>query len=314
MIGDILYNRALDYMRDELYEPALFIFEALSYDESAALAGLCGKHIKYKNALAIYERGEIDAAYLEFASLGDFIDSIPYVLYIEANRAAEADNFGEAADKYLKISGYFDSGELYEKYICLYYDRQFQLGNRDLSKLPLLPLTDDKDVSSWRALRVGAVKNAIDSDEKLNEYYSLSEKTSPVEITGMGIYINDRLNLYYVKDLTEKIIADVPVFFLADSPEKVRYTINFPGSSEYFGTYDDGTLGYETTIFVTITDNLKDELIFSRGYTAYPEPEVYFPASQKHDVYALYDFFGDGETDQGAYESDILPVLRALWQ
>jgi hypothetical protein len=287
----------------------------MEYKESAALYEICAKHIKYKNALAMYEAGETEAAYSEFAELGDFIDSIPYVFYIEAGKAADEQNFGEAAEKYLRISGglFLDSKDLYEKYIYRSYDQQFQLGNRDLSKLPLLPLAETGDQESWRQKRISEIKNAINAAEGLEDYYSQGGNgTSPVEVTGVGIYINDRLNLYYVKDLTERIIAELPVFFLADCPEKVRYIINFPGSSEYFGTYDDGTLGYETTITVTIKDTVSGQLAFSKAYAAYPPHEVYFPKSQKRDVYAVYDFFEEDDSGQSAYDRDILPALRGL--
>ncbi|MCL2815798.1 MAG: hypothetical protein FWD23_14480, partial [Oscillospiraceae bacterium] len=301
-------------MQDELYEKALPVFERLEYKESDAWAALCGKHIKYENAAALFERGDTDAAYSEFSGLGDFIDSIPHVIYIEAQRAANDNNFGEAADKYLQVSDYFGCGDLYEKYIYLYYDAQFQLGNRDLSKLPLLPLTDGEQ-PLWRAERIKAINKAINGDKELADYYAAADGgTSPVEITGLGIYINDRLNLYYVKDLIDKLTGDLPAFFFADSPEKVRYTVNFPGSSKYFGTYDDGTLGYETTISVAVKDTVSGEVIFSKSYTAYPESEVYFPESKKQDVYAVYDFFESGGAGQSAYDGDILPVLRALWQ
>lgn len=303
LINDILYNKALLYMQEENYEKALPVFERMQFKESAGLAALCGKHIKYKNAAAMFERGETDGAYLQFSELGDFIDSAAYILYIEAGRAADGNNFGEAADKYKKVSDRFDCRDLYEKYIYLYYDTQFQQGNRDLSKLPLLPLTDPGEAALWRAKRLKDINEAIDG-----------AGTSAAEVTGLGIYINDRLNLYYVKDLIAKITEDLPVFFLADCLEKVRYTLDFPGSAKYFGTYDDGTLGYETTISVALRDAVSGEVIFSESYTAYPDAEVYFPESQKKDVYAVYDFFASGEGGLSAYDRDILPVLRALWQ
>ena len=316
LINDILYGKANLYMDARLYEKALPIFETMEYKESAALYEICAKHIKYKNALAMYEAGETEAAYSEFLELGDFIDSIPYVFYIEAGKAADEQNFGEAAEKYLRISSglFLDSKDLYEKYIYLYYDQQFQFGNRDLSKLPLLPLTDSENDAKWRQKRLADIKNAINAAEGLEDYYAGGgNPANPAEVTGFGIYVNERQNAYYVKDLTDKIIADLPAFFLADSPEKVRYVVNFPGSSEYFGTYDDGTFGYETKIAVTIKDAATGETIFSKDYAAYPESEVYYPASQKRDVYAVYNFFEAGGDGKSAYD-EIFSELRNLFK
>ena len=303
LIYGILYNRAVLYYRDAAYEKALPIFETTAgYEESEALAALCGKHIRYKKAVALFENGEAGAAYAEFSDLGDFIDSIPYVMYIEAGEAAKAEDWGKAAELFLGISGYFDSAKLYEHCIYLYYDAQFQAGNRDLSSLPLLPLTDTESDDAWRKMRLASIKAAMAAAEE-----------EPVPATGFGIYIDDSLNLYYVKDLVERMTAELPVFFLADCPEKVRYTVSFPGSSKYYGTYDDGTAGYETTITVTIRDNVSGESLFSRSYTAYPPNEVYYPESSKSDVYAVFDFFGE-PGGKSAYESEILPALRELYE
>ena len=314
LINDILYDKALSYMQSEIYEKALPVFEKLDYKESAALSLLCGKYISYNSAVAAFERGETDFAYEKFVELGDFIDSIPYTLYIEAKKEAGAQNYGEAAELYLRIRDYFDSAELYEECIYLYYDGQFQLGNRDLSTLPLLPLTGGEN-EAWRTKRLEGINKAIDNSEELRNFVAqIDPETTLVGVTGVGIYINDRMNSYYVKDLTDKIIADLPVFFLADSPGKLSYVVNFPGSSEYFGTYDDGTLGYETTITMTIKDTVSGEVVFSKNYTAYPPHEVYYPESQKRDVYAVYDFFEEDESGTSAYEREIWPALRELFE
>ena len=296
LINGILYNRAILYMKDALYEKAQELFSTTAgYEESDSLYGLCGKHIRYKKALALYEGGDTEAAYAEFSGLGDFIDSIPYVMYMDAKKAAESEDWGKAAELCFGISGYFDSAELYEEYIYLYYDAQFQAGSRDLSKLPLLPLTDAERDAAWRKKRLGDIKAA------------LAAEGEPAPVTGFGIYIHDSVNMYYVKELVEKMQGDLPVFFLADSPEKVRYTVSFPGSSKYYGTYDDGTAGYETTITVTVRDNASGETVFSRDYTAYPPNEVYYPESKKSDVYAQFDFFEE------AYGKEILPALTGLY-
>ena len=334
LINGLLYNKASDYMRNEEYLEAVEILKEIKeYKNTNELLDLCNKNIKYDQAIAYFNHAKFDLAYTLFQELTGFLDSSIYLTYIEAGKDAEAKKYGEAAKKYLSILDFLDSSGLYEKYIYIYYDEQYQLGNKDLFNLAVLPFDENtaKFENEWRAKRIKDLKNAIKDNEILTEYYDKAEAgTALIGVTGTGIYVNDNFNDYGVKDLISRITEDLPLFFLADSPEKVRYVMSFKGSAKFYAPYEDATLGYETSITVIIKDTVTGQIIFSEIYNSLPPLYTTIIG----DVYASYDFLREIEYEYdydnvpdgkmpnvisetpvtSDYEKDILPVLKTLYE
>ena len=281
-----LYDKITEYMSDGFYYKALPILENIpDYKDSAELYELCGRHIKYNNAVAEFDStGHSDS----FSELGTFLDSADYIAYMEAGKQAEAQACGEAAKAYKSLGEFLDSAELYEKYEYIYLEEQFRLGNN-------LPVPEEYE-SEWRAKRM----NDLDKS-----------KIGAVEVTGIGLYIGDGFTKYGTQALIDRIYSDIPVFFIADSPEKVRYTVDISGRAKYYGAYDDGSGAYETTVTVIIRDVFAGRSLFAANYTAYPPEEGYLPDG---DVYAEYDFLEPSADGPSVYEKDILPVLKKLFE
>ena len=315
----ILYDEAVIYMNDNKYEEAVGIFqENAEFKDSKELLELCNKHIKYNQAVVDFNADKIESAYTAFAELGDFSDSADYVMFIDAIKAIEEEKYGEAAEKLLSLSEFIHKNDLdesaYETCLYLYYDQQFQIGNKYLSSLSLLPL-DNKILAAyknqWLIKRRNSIWTHINNDENLNIYYYKTDTSkSPVEVTGTGLYINSGAAKYGAGSLANYVFNDVPVFFLADSPEKVRYVMNFDCSAKYYEKYDDGTTGYETTVTITIKDTADGQILFSKSYIT-PPP---YQTRIKGDVYPGFDFLEKGGADVSVYESEIRPVLAKLFE
>ncbi|MCL2095687.1 MAG: hypothetical protein FWH10_02145 [Oscillospiraceae bacterium] len=253
-VHDILYIIASNHMNNGRYEKALPVFEnILNYKDSGELFELCGRHIKYINAVAEFN-GLGEPAYTAFAELGDFLESMSYINYINAGKYAEEENFSEAAAIYLSLGDFLDSRDLYKKYAYIYY----------------------------------------------------------VEMMGAGVYIDSDSGRFGGEVLAELIYPDIPGHLLSDSAENARYIINFTGTSRYYGTYNDGSDAYQTTVTVIVTDIVEQEILFSQSFTAYPPTEGYLPEG---DVYAVFDFLEIiPENGLSVYESDIRPVLTELFK
>jgi len=250
-----LYKIAMNYISGEIYERAFNIFEIIiDYKDSKELFELCGKHIKYNNAIIEFNHTG-HSAYTAFFELGGFLDSVNYVLYIDAAKQIESQEYPEAIEKYLYLSAidFLESADLYKKYMHIYH----------------------------------------------------------VEILDMGLYIDKSFDKYGVNDLIEYLYEDIPEHFFTDLSEEAGYIISFNGRSRYFGTYSDGTDGYETTITMMITATDEDELLFSERFTAYPESEGYLPPG---DVFASFDFFEPDEDGLTVYDKYIKPVLTKIFE
>jgi len=271
-----LYISALELYENEEYEKSKEIFENITeYKDSTEMLELCGKHIKY----------------------------------LDAKKSAEEKKYGAAAEKYLEISDFLDSKKLYDENIYKYYDEQYQNGNKSLS----VPENYD---NNWRLTRRNNLWRDINDTDGLSYYYYRNDNLiNPVNITGTGIYINDAWVKYGgAKNLGEKIFNDVPVFFLADSTNKVRYVVNFVESEKYIGYYEidgipDGTFGYETTTVVIIKDTVEGRILFYKSYTADPPHETTIAG----DVYAIFDFFEKQSDGFSVYDKEIYPVLKNLF-
>jgi|GEM_PF-2255606 len=318
-VNEALINKALSYIDENLYEKAVDILEKISTAEKAA--ELLELYNKYNQAVIEFnkvEEKQYDSVYLLFTVLGDFSDSKNYVIYIEADRDAKAERYGEAAEKYFSVWDFLDSKDLFGEYAYLYYDAQYKLGNHDLYSLSLMPLNakiENYFGKNWRNIRVENLKKIIENTENLANYYNRNDILyNPVTTTGTGIYINESFNKYGVDILSQKIIEDMPIFFLSDSPENIRYIVNFTGYAEIYGIYGvngtaDGTFAYKTTTTVTIKDIVTSQIVFTKSYTAEPPTET----TQSGDVYGMYDYLTKlDESGKSAYERDILPVLLKL--
>jgi len=279
---EALYNRALNYIAAGSYHKAVPILENITdYGNSNELLDLCGKHIKYNNALTEFKNFGYSNL---FSELGDFLDSESYAAYIEAKKQP----YGEAAEIYKSLGGFLDSPELYEKNIYLHFDEQFQNGARDF-RIP------DQYINKWRAKRLESLDVS---------------KIGSVSVTGIGIYVETDFTDYGLINLINHINNNVPLFFLADSPEKVRYIMNFTGWSKYYGTYNDGTDAYETTVTMIIKDTKTGQNIFVANYSVYPPSEGMLP---KGDVHATHDYLIPDENGISVYERDIKPALTKIF-
>jgi len=280
---EALYNKTLNYIASGLYHKAFPILENITdYSNSSELLDLCGKHIKYSNALTEFKSSGYSNL---FSELGDFLDSENYAAYINAGTQPH----GEAAEIYKSLGGFLDSPALYEKNIYLYCDEQFQNGARDF-RVP------EEYENKWRIKRL----------ENLD-----ASKIGSVEVTGTGIYVETDFTKYGIINLVNHINNNVPLFFLADSPEKVRYVMSFTGWSKYYGTYNDGTDAYETTVSMVINDKKTGQNIFLANYTAYPPVEGMLP---KGDVHAIHDYLVPDENGISVYERDIRPALAKIFE
>ena len=281
---------------------------------------LCNNYIKYNTALALLKEPDgLDLAYNLFMELDNFLDSADYAVYTAAKKDASDKKYGEAAEKYLSISDFLDSYYLFEKNMYAYYDRQYQLGNKDLYALPFVPMTETKAEyyeGIWREKRLNSIRGSAKIIAGAADYYAKTDNSvSVIKITGTGIYIDGQTEAKYgLADFIDQVNCEIPVFFIADSLEKVRYLMNFTVSSKYYGIYDDDTLGFETTLTVIIKDTVTGEILFIKSYTAVPPRDVYFTASEKGDTYAVYDFFEPDETGESVFDKDIRPVLESLYQ
>ena len=324
LADDILINKALSYMQEKYYEKAIYILERIEVPEttghqsSAELFELCNKNIKYNQAVDDFNRDKLDSSYSAFVGLGDFSEGADYVKYLDAKKDAEAQKYGEAAEKFLSLSEFIHKNDLdesaYEECLYLYYDQQFQLGNKDLSKLSLMPL-DDKIKSAyeneWRIKRRNSLWKTINNDDDLNIYYYKTDTSKNIiDVTGTGIYLNIGMAKYGAELLAGKIFKDVPVFFLADSPEKVRYIVNFDCTAKFYAPYDDGTLGYQTTSTIIIKDTITGQILFSKSYSVDPPYQTKIIG----DVYPSFNFLEKKEDGLSVYEKDIRPVLEILWE
>ncbi|MCL1858470.1 MAG: hypothetical protein FWF92_04480 [Oscillospiraceae bacterium] len=333
---NIKYDKALSDFENEKYSEAAENFKEISgFKDADEKFELCNNYIKYNQAISDFNAGKSDLAYNAFNELKSFSDSAEYMIYIDAGNDAKAKKYGESAKKYLSVFDFLDSKFLYIEYLYLYYDKQYQLGYKDLTKLALLPYNqteidnfvnnlkgEDSDIFYdkynsrgslsyiWRKMRVNNLKSNIENAEGLTEYFARTDTSTLMNITGNCIYINNSWSEYGAYDLSNKIIDDVPVFFLADSSEKVRYIMNFKGSAQYYGTYSDGTIGYETTLTVMIKDTVTGQILLYKNYTSYPP----FRTSIWGDVYAWVDFFEKEEDGRSLYEKDIFPVLSKLFE
>jgi len=350
---NIKYNQAISDMNSKKYAEAVAIFKEIAgFKDSDEKLDLCNKNIKYDQALSDFNAKKLDLAYTAFNELGNFQDSKDYAAYINAGIEAKAKKYGEAAIKYKSIPNFLDSKFLYLEYLYLYYNEQYELGHKDLTKLALLPYdkteindfaynlkNENYDVfydkygywgtmtDTWRNMRINKLKEDIEKISGLTEYFTRTDTSALTNVTGSCIYVNDSWAEYGTYNLANRIIDDVPLFFLADSPGKVRYVINFKGYSTYYGTYTDGTYGYETTVIITIKDTVTGKILFSKSYTAYPPHWT----TQWGDVYGYHDFFVDTEYEYeydealdetitierpvlSDYSKDIWPVLRTLFE
>jgi len=255
LVNEALYNIALNYMSDELYEKAFPVLETIIYHkDSDELFELCNKHIKYNNAITEFNHVG-HSAYEAFFELGGFLDSVNYVLYIDAARYAETHKYYDAIEKYLYLSAidFLDSADLYKKYAYMYH----------------------------------------------------------VEVLNLGLYIDKSFDKYGSDKLIDYIYSDFPEYYFTDSPEEARYIMSFTGRSRYFGTYNDGTDGYETTVTVMITDTTENQILFSERFTAYPPSDGYLPQG---DVFGSFDFFETDENGLSVYDKDIQPVLTKMFK
>ena len=292
-VNIILYDKALEYMSLKLYEKAFYILENIAgYKDSDEMYE---KYLKYDEALLKFNAGDFDSAYILFVELDDFSESENYAAYIEAGRFIKAGKYSEAVYYYSTVLYFLDSGDLYEKYAYVYYDEQFQSGFRDF----VIP---EKYADIWRKKRINDLNAAMNNTE---------ESAEPAAITGTGIYIDRSFEKYGLDNLINYIYGDLPVFFLADSLEKVNYIMSFTGSVKYFGTYGDGSEAYATVVTATVKDTVTNEILFSKNYTAYPPSEGNLPQG---DIHAQYDFLEKDDEGLSVYDKDIRPVLTQLFE
>ena len=316
----IKYNKALSDYTNKRYDSAYSVFTELKdFQDSADYVKHIDDYYKYTNAVSDFNAGKSDSAYSVFAEFGDYEDSAKYVNYIDAGKAAKAKKYGEAAEKYFSVKNFLDSGGLCDENLYLYFDQQFGLGNKDMSKLPLYRIYENGFYSGWRNRRINDLEKKIENTEGLAEYFDRTDTSTLTNITGAGIYINASNALYGADYIATSAKADVPIFFLADSLAKVRYVMNFSSSFKLVGYYTAATVtgrvqAYETTITVTIKDTVTGQKLFSKSYAAYPPMTASLNYTQL-SYYSRYNF----ETKNiisglSVYESDILPVLESLYK
>lgn len=320
-----IYSGAVELMKNREYEASKEMFENIrQYKDSEDYIVT----IKYLQARDLI-RKEPDTAVDSLIAIKDYNADIAElanaVLYNTALDYMSAELYEKAFYILEHIAGYKDADEMYNKH--LKYESavlDFETGNFDSAYILFAELRDFSDSASYaKYINAGryakdeiyadaialykSIGDFLDSEDLYKKY----AYTYYIEVLGMGIYIDDSFDKYGADKLIDQIYHDIPVFFLADSPEKARYIMDFTGTVKYFGTYSDGSDGYSTTINVKIKDNTTGELLLSKSYSAEPPSDGNLP---KGNIYATHDFLKTGGDDLSVYGRDIRPVLEKLFR
>jgi hypothetical protein len=334
----IIYHTALERFMDRNYSNSRVLFEHISgYRDSQDYIAA----IIFLQAAGIIDDDPGRAVEM-LISIKDYNQEIAKSAYeILYNRALDlmsANHHSRAADIFEEIVGYKDSAEMLD--ICYLHINNWQAllafnnGDTDTAYSIFIELGDFgrseryiayieagryAEQENYRAAielyRTLSRRNFLDSLELYRKYGYIYY----VEILGRSIYIDNKYHSYEILNLTEQniidlienISGDIPVYFFTDSIEKARYVMYFTHTSRYFGTYNDGTDAYETTITVMITDTEADEILLSEKFTAHPPSAGYLPEG---DVYGYFDFFETNDGGLSAYDRYIRPVLMKLFE
>lgn len=177
---------------------------------------------------------------------------------------------------------------------CLYHywNEQYMLGN-DITALSNFPFNPDhKDfiiekeyIDEWRDRRRKEVEKLI-QEQHLWAYIRADSSISPVAVTGIGLYISNIVEPKWILNIY-RWMPESQLFLFADRPENARYSLMTITSHSLYGTYDNGTKGYSTTVEVLIKDVSTGGMLFRNSYTA--DPPHTAPRTNT-DTYAEYDF------------------------
>ena len=211
-------------------------------------------------------------------------------------------------------------GDLFQDSLFHYYNEQIRFGN-DILNLSEYPYKNVYWGKSFRPkltwdflynIRIDNLEKSI-TEQGLDEYFSKTDGSiSPVDINSNLLYINrsnSPANTEYRQGSSwYKILwSYIPPFYLAEHPEEVRYVLNLSESHTYYGTYNNGSIGYSTETLVTIKDTKTGELLFSTYYSQEPLNSFEVPetATISTEIYGSSDF-------RKEIEDDILPVLERI--
>lgn len=166
-----------------------------------------------------------------------------------------------------------------------YYEHQLSLGN-DILTLAEYPF--DYDVLPWYGSVIAkpwkeyyhnatAVEEAIAARGLADFYAAMDDSTSPVEVTASKLYINGA-NSFQRSNWYEGIQLAVPPFYLAATPEEIRYVFNVSHDTAgtVAGWYNRETgnkvASYDSLYtLVTLKDVTTGELLFVQEYTNAPK-------------------------------------------
>jgi len=303
------YENAVEKYYEGQYSDAMELFETLPGDYK-----LTEIYLESISSIAEIDNGNWISAALLLYNLQQQCDEIPYDRELYQELFKLQFSLTERGTPGIDIVAYC---------IYKYYEEQIMLGNNitDLPDHPYRPHTDsnhygltinidgvdiDVSFSLWCNMRVWNIKKQI-KEQGLEYFFDAKQSystnqgagISPVTITGSGIYIVD--NMTKSDSYTNRGFSIDP-FCYADTPETVRYILSLWDEYRYYGTYNNGTKGYTTVLFVTLTDVYDGEVLFARLYSAHP------PSETSMNIYS--DTYG--KLDSSEITSDIKHALSEI--
>jgi len=191
----------------------------------------------------------------------------------------------------------------FAKELISYWEAQVDAGINP-AKIEKMPATIDWisiacDSTSHISLvrsRTGSMNRAITSQGLQSFYISTGSGSSPVEVTGFGIYVNrpanDSSDISFGFSLHSYINNP---FFLADKPENARYLLLFTVSHSFHASWvytsggDFAGNSYHTTVTVTLKDNVTGRILYSGRETTRVPSDFFMPSDRRYYANEEYD-------------------------
>ena len=168
---------------------------------------------------------------------------------------------------------------LFYESLFRYYEEQMDLG-KDITELDEYPFGENENATfcahMLKLRRVTKLEMSI-TDRGLREYYDKQDTSiCPVAVSGNGIYLNG----------FDSMLDDIHPNQVASSPENVRYVLNSSLVPTYAFTYNNGTVGYRTTLTVVLKDVSTGEILFTKRYNSGDPPRSVTGYGVDRDTYA----------------------------